>query len=139
MTSFQISITPSRRAAARFILDVRRKLQKALADENNKSKLTQSDIARTIGVHRSVINREMKGYKDMTLGRLAELAFAMERVPRFDLIDAAEEFGANVPVTQSTQPGTLALNPTIHAAPAEKTVSGTQKIDVKEKYSLVAA
>jgi hypothetical protein len=81
----------------------------------------------------------MKGYKDMTLGRLAELAFAMERVPSFDLIDAAEEFGANVPATQSAQPGTMVFGPTIHAAPAKMTDGGRPNIDVKKNYSLVAA
>lgn len=85
MPSFRISVTPSRRAAARFIMSVRRTIQKALAEEEKKRGLKQTDIARAIGVHRSVINRELKGRKDITLGRVAELAWAMGRVPVFDL------------------------------------------------------
>lgn len=85
MTSFQIGITPSRRAAARFVLAVRRALLKALAEEAKERGLTQSDIAREIGVHRSVINRELRGHKDITLGRVAELAFAMGRDTVFEL------------------------------------------------------
>ena len=77
MVSFQISLTPSRRAAGRFINEVRRKLQKALVEEAERTGLTQSDIARELNVHRSVINRELRGYKDITLGRVAELAHAM--------------------------------------------------------------
>ena len=95
MPSFQISITPSRREAARFVTRVRRALQKALAEENEKRGLTQSDIAREIGVHRSVINREFRGYKDITLGRVAELSFAMGRRPAFDLPDAPKRPGQN--------------------------------------------
>lgn len=85
MTSFQISITPSRRAAARFVTAVRRALQKALAEEHGKSGLSQSELARQIGVNRSVISRELNGYNDLTLGRVAELAHAMGRIPEFSL------------------------------------------------------
>lgn len=66
-------------------MSVRRTIQKALAEEEKKRGLKQTDIARAIGVHRSVINRELKGRKDITLGRVAELAWAMGRVPVFDL------------------------------------------------------
>lgn len=79
MTSFQITLSPSRRAAGRFVNSVRRKLQKAFAEESKHSGLTQTDVAKTIGVHRSVINRELRGHKDITLGRVAELASAMGR------------------------------------------------------------
>jgi transcriptional regulator with XRE-family HTH domain len=85
MTSFQITLSPSKRAAARFVNNVRRKLQQALAEESQKSGLTQTDIANTIGVHRSVINRELRGRKDITLGRVAELASAMGRKAELEL------------------------------------------------------
>src|SRR5665213_2091821 len=73
--SFQITIEPNRRAAARFVSKVRRTIQKAFAEEQKKRGLSQADIARAIGVNRSVINRELKGFKDITLGRVAELAW----------------------------------------------------------------
>jgi ribosome-binding protein aMBF1 (putative translation factor) len=139
VTSFQISITPSRRAAGRFISEVRRKLQKALTDEHAKSGLTQSDIARTIDVHRSVINRELRGYKDITLGRLAELAFAMGLKPKFELVDEAEEFGANVPVVQTTPHRTFVLSATPQRVMAEVEKKGSHKVEVKTKYVLEAA
>ena len=85
MSSFQISITPSRRSSARFVTSVRRALQKALLEEQASRGLNQSEIARIIGVHRSVINREFRGQKDLTLGRVAELAFALGRQPKFEL------------------------------------------------------
>ena len=139
MTSFQISLTPSRRAAGRFISEVRRKLQKALTDENAKSGLTQSDIARTIDVHRSVVNRELRGYKDITLGRLAELAFAMGLKPKFDLISEAEEFGANVPIIHVTPHKTVVLISPSQPVSGKTLESGKNKIDVKTKYVLEAA
>lgn len=96
MPSFQSSLTPTRREAARFVTRVRRSLQKALAEEAERRGLTQSDIAREIGVHRSVVNREIKGYKDITLGRVAELAYALGRKPMFDLPPLAERDGGNI-------------------------------------------
>ena len=85
MTSFQISIAPTKRAAGRFIAHVRRELVRALAEEGAKRGINQSVLAREIGVHRSVINRELRGYKDMTLGRVAELASVMGCHIRFEL------------------------------------------------------
>lgn len=87
MPSFRISITPSRRAAARFVTQVRRAFQKAYAEEQKKSGLSQAAIARAIGVHRSVINRELMGRKDITVGRIGELAWAMGRVATFGLAE----------------------------------------------------
>ena len=88
MTSFQITLSPSRRAAARFIGQVRRALQQAYVEEQTRTGLSQSDIARELKVHRSVINRELKGLKDMTIGRVAELSCAMKRKPVFSLEEA---------------------------------------------------
>jgi len=64
-------------------------------EEEKKRGLKQTDIARAIGVHRSVINRELKGRKDITLGRVAELAWAMGRVPIFDLPIEQANVGSN--------------------------------------------
>jgi hypothetical protein len=100
MPSFQISIEPNRRAAARFVGQVRRALQKALIEEKKKSGTTQADIARTLGVNRSVINKELKGFKDITLGRVAELAWALGRRPVFELPVRNGDTHTNQPVPQ---------------------------------------
>jgi transcriptional regulator with XRE-family HTH domain len=94
--SFQISITPNRRVAGRFIAAVRRSIQKALVEERAKRGLTQADIARAIGVHRSVVNRELVGRKDITLGRVAELAWALGRIPKIELLEPATTDRSNV-------------------------------------------
>lgn len=97
MTSFQITVTPNRRVAARFVNDVRRTIQRKLVERAAESGLRQSHIARALGVHRSVINKELRGTKDMTLGRVAEFAWALGLEPRFDLVEPAVAAGANAP------------------------------------------
>lgn len=95
MTSFQLSLTPHRRAAARFVDKVHRCLQKAYADA---PEVTQSDIANKLGVHRSVINRQLRGRKDMTVGRVAELAWAMGYEADFELLRPQVPDGCNTPL-----------------------------------------
>jgi transcriptional regulator with XRE-family HTH domain len=102
MPSFQISLTPSKRAAGRFVNSVRRKLQKVFAEEQHKRGLTQADVARIIGVNRSVIHRELMGHKDITLGRVGELASAMGRRAVLEFQEIANAQGQNIDSTQST-------------------------------------
>lgn len=104
MSSFQITITPSRRAAGQFVSRVRRAIQKALAEEAEKHGTTQSDLARAIGVNRSVISREIRGHKDLTLGRVGELAWALGRVPSFELLEGNVTIDPNIPVSISVIP-----------------------------------
>jgi transcriptional regulator with XRE-family HTH domain len=105
MKSFQIGISPSRRAAGRFISRVRRSLQRALVEEGERSGINQSKVAEAIGVHRSVISRELNGRQDITLGRIAELAWALGREIEFNLIATENDEGSNLP---KTMPGALA-------------------------------
>jgi transcriptional regulator with XRE-family HTH domain len=97
MTSLQIFLSPSRRTATRFIGAVRRALQKALVEEAKKSGLTQAEVARRIGVNRSIINRELRGVENLSLGRVAELAWAMGRTPSFELRERIAASGSNEP------------------------------------------
>ena len=99
MPSFQLTTSPSRRAAARYVQAVRRALQKALAVEAELSGLSQSEVARRIDVHRSVVNRELKGTKDITQGRVGELAWAMGYEPVFTLRKVELEAGSNSDAT----------------------------------------
>ena len=96
MTSLQITITPKARAAGRFVSRVRRAIQKALAEEGKNRGITQSDIARAIGINRSVISREIRGHKDLTLSRVAELAWALGRKPSFAMLETTVADGSNV-------------------------------------------
>lgn len=85
MSSFRLSITPHKAAGAQFIARVRRELQKALAEERTSRNLKQTDIARLLGVNRSVINRQFLGVENLTLGRVGELAYALGRELEFAL------------------------------------------------------
>ena len=96
MPSFQITLSPTKRAAGRFVYGVRRKLQKAYAEEQKKRGLTQTAIAAEIGVHRSVINRELRGAKDITLGRVAELAAALGRTAVIEFPEEVAVQGQNI-------------------------------------------
>jgi hypothetical protein len=123
--SYQLTLSPSRRAATRMINKVRREIQKAFAEEQLKSGINQSQIARAIGVHRSVINREIKGYKDITLGRVGELAWALGREPTIVFAEPAEIQGMNAQVVRScsevsttSSTGTVEADESTHAAAA---------------------
>ena len=100
MPSFQITISPHRRAAARFIANVRRELQRAFSEEKAKRGLNQSEIGRILGVHRTVIHRELRGDANLTLSRVAELAYALGKVPKFSLDDVVISDGKNTPHAQ---------------------------------------
>jgi hypothetical protein len=95
---------------------VRRAILKALEEEGRKSGLKQTDIACAIGVHRSVINRELRGKKDLTLGRVAELAWAMGRIPFFDLPERKLPAGSNLPQPTTTHVPAANVTPTITAS-----------------------
>jgi transcriptional regulator with XRE-family HTH domain len=94
--SFQIGLSPHKRAAGRFVERVRRSLQRALVEEKAKNGTTQADIARMLGVHRSVINRELQGMQDLTLSRVAEIAFALNRKAVIDLPLRTGKQGSNI-------------------------------------------
>lgn len=119
--SLQIGITPKERAAGRFVSRVRRALQKALAEEQAATGVSQSDVARTLGVNRSVISREIRGHKDLTLSRVAEIAWALGRVAVFDVPKPELRHGANValPAAGAMQ-NLLVVSSTLAVEPAEK-------------------
>lgn len=91
--SFQLSITPHRRAAARFVDAVHRKLLKAFSEA---PEVSQTDIANALGVHRSVINRQMRGKKDMSLSRIAEIAYLLGYEADFNLVKPEAPQGSNI-------------------------------------------
>jgi plasmid maintenance system antidote protein VapI len=131
--SFQITISSNRRAAARFVTAVRRAIQKAYAEEQKASGLTQTAIARALGVHRSVINRELRGRKDMTIGRIAELAWAMGRVPSFAMPKQTNHVQSNLPVSSGaglpiTQQTTITAGGTVLPFPANNNAAPVAQV-----------
>jgi hypothetical protein len=92
MRSFRLSITPKRRAAVRFVGQVRRSLQKALADN---PEMNQAGIARALEVDRSVITKQLHGERDISLSRVGELAWAMGLLPELVLHKRDAKAGDN--------------------------------------------
>jgi predicted XRE-type DNA-binding protein len=77
MNSYTFDIGAKSRKVSRFVGQVRSELQRALSSEKANRKLTQQQIATAIGVHRSVINRQITGVENLTLRSVAEIAWAL--------------------------------------------------------------
>lgn len=75
--SFQIKISPQRAQAVYFLSAIRQAFKQAIVDGMKQGGPNQSEIARRLGVHKSVISRELNGAGDITAGRIAELAYAL--------------------------------------------------------------
>jgi plasmid maintenance system antidote protein VapI len=118
MPSFQITLSPKRRAAARFIGNVRRTLQRALAEAHRDDGVTQSEVARRLDVHRSVISRELRGQKDIGLGRVGEFAWALGLEPHFELREAKPTPGQNIAIRPDAAPAKIDANARSWAAAA---------------------
>lgn len=116
MTSFQISLTPHKKAAGRFIATVRRELQKAFAEEQKDHGITQASIAAALNVNRSVIHRQIVGHENMTLGRVGEIANILGRDVVFALVrpDQCHNF--------------FAMHPACHAAVQVQGVQAAQHV-----------
>lgn len=97
MTLFPIEISHSRRTAARFVNGVRRSLQAAFLDRPD---ISQADIANDLGVNRSVITRQLRGSKDLSLSRVAEIASVLGYHPEFKLVRDVAPDGANEPLAR---------------------------------------
>jgi hypothetical protein len=77
MSLYVFDIGERARTVSRFIGHVRAELRRALAAEKASRKLSQQQIATMIGTNRSVINREIMGFENLTIRRVAELAWAL--------------------------------------------------------------
>lgn len=91
--SFQIAIEPNRRAATRFVGKVRRGLQKLFVDN---PEITRSQVADAIDVHRSVITRQLNGGSDISLARVAEIAWAVGYRPSIKFEKIGDSPGCNL-------------------------------------------
>jgi transcriptional regulator with XRE-family HTH domain len=95
MTSFRFSIDPRSRLAARFLRRTRSEIQKALLEEKAERKLSQADLARILGVDRSVVNRQLTGKGNLTLRSVADLAWALNRDIEIRFVKPDTEIGDN--------------------------------------------
>jgi transcriptional regulator with XRE-family HTH domain len=75
--SYKLKIDPKTRAGGRFIGASHKALLTALLKERDISGLTQQELARRLGVHRSVVSRLIKGDANLTFRSVGEIAWAM--------------------------------------------------------------
>lgn len=124
MPSFLFDIGEKDRTVGRFIGHVRSELQRAFAHEKKNRKLTQQAVATSLGVNRSVINRQLTGYENMTIKSVVELAWAIGWTPTFSL--EKEE---------ATTTESFVFSPDVGVAIRSRAESGTENTD----YKLIAA
>lgn len=70
-------------------------LREIFSKRNEEFGLTQSDIARKLDVHRSVIQRRLKGETNMTLETVADMAWAVGACIDVDIFDPKERTDRN--------------------------------------------
>jgi 1,6-anhydro-N-acetylmuramate kinase len=94
--------------------------------ESKERGLKQTDIARTIGVHRSVIHRQLQGHEDITLSRVAELAYAMGRRVVIDFPEIKAPQGSNLaPTAPQVSRGDSSGDVTISTPPPRNDASNS--------------
>ncbi len=98
MRSYTAKIDPRRRKFTRLLSEVHGELERALAEEQAENGLTRAELARRLGVNRSVLTKRLNGALNMTFETLADRAWALGRdvvPPRL----VKPEQGSNRPVT----------------------------------------
>jgi transcriptional regulator with XRE-family HTH domain len=86
MKFYQTRIDPKERQVARFLGDVERAFQRAFTEAKKERKLTQQQLAVSLGIDRSAINRRLLGRENMTERSIAEMAWAMGYEIEFKLV-----------------------------------------------------
>jgi ribosome-binding protein aMBF1 (putative translation factor) len=132
VTLFHFEIGDRARKTGRFIGRVRHELVRALSEKRAKERVTQQALAEKLGVHRSLINRQLSGEANLTLRSLADLAWAMDMDLVFELREPTTSSGQNEQVETSTvsyAPPRIVNGRrgcTSNANPGPETSSGTQ-------------
>jgi transcriptional regulator with XRE-family HTH domain len=106
--SYQLKIDPHKQRVGRIVYAIRSELLRAFAEEHDKRGLTQAELARRLGVHRSVVTRLLNGEKTLTARRIASLIAAMDKDLFFQVVDRtdSQKPGANYPAAGTWQPPT---------------------------------
>jgi transcriptional regulator with XRE-family HTH domain len=122
--SYRLKVSARDAKVARFISRLQRSLQKALADSGK----TQQEVALSIGVDRSVINRRLRGSANLTARSIAEFAYALDKDVLIEFVDKKQRTGSNSPV---------AIGNVIEVGQQVETTKGTAK--PKLQFSLEGA
>ena len=130
--SFQFDLDPKSEVSTRFIGGVLRMLQKSFTN----SGLKQQELAEKLGVHRSVVNRRLQGKSNLTLRTIAEMAWAMEMEPKFQMEKVNIPSGSNSVVRRVETNGKSAFFVNSNREPVTET---SQILRVREQNRAVEA
>lgn len=120
----KISIDKRRRTFVRLIGDIHNKLNQALAEEYERRQLTRTEMADMLGTNKSFVTRKLNGTSNMTLETLADLAFALDRVVKVQLISrTSSETSNQQPYMEAQSNGQLILGLKTSSASSSTTAS----------------
>jgi transcriptional regulator with XRE-family HTH domain len=93
--------------------EIQHALAQALAEEQSKRGLTRTGIAQALNTDKGFVTRKLSGTSNMTLETLADLAYALERIVKVELVSLHTKPGANygVPVTDPSAAATNSDQP----------------------------
>lgn len=126
MTSSNLSHDRRRRTYVRLIGEIQHALHTALVEEQGRRQLTRTGMAEALQTNKSFITRKLNGTSNMTLETLADLAFALDRIVKVELVSRvtkagsnyANAIGAQFPTTNTAQLNKIQLAPGTNTAQA---------------------
>lgn len=95
MTSFSLKTEKRRGVFVKLVRDTQHVLNVALAEENESRGLTRAAISKELEKNKSAISRAFQETGNLTLETIADLAFALKRIPEISLVKADDRQGAN--------------------------------------------
>ena len=95
MPSFEYELDKKSEVGSDFITRVNEELQRALVTEKQARKITQQEIADTLEINRSVVNRRFMGLENLTVRSIAETLWAIGWEPLFKVKKIAPQDGEN--------------------------------------------
>jgi transcriptional regulator with XRE-family HTH domain len=95
MTSYRFAPSPRNRIAARFIGQIGRELQNAYIEEKRERKITRNQIAKTFGINRAVVSRQLSGRANLTARTIADYAWVLGRDLVFSMPKRQARTGTN--------------------------------------------
>lgn len=90
MRSFQRRPNNRRAIYLQLIGSIESQLRQAFAKRHEKTGLTQAELARKLGVGRSVINRRLSGRSNLTAESIADMAWGLGVCVKVDIFDPAD-------------------------------------------------
>ncbi|HTE42430.1 MAG TPA: hypothetical protein VK629_16530 [Steroidobacteraceae bacterium] len=117
-----MSLGARRRTYVRLIGEIRHALNNALQEEFQRRQLTSTGMADILEKDKSFVSRKLNGTSNMTLETLADLAFALDRVIKIQLVPRTPPAGSNSHVAPTEDKGIVKSSETKASAGARKFV-----------------